>query len=445
MMVFKKSIHRRTFLRGIGTALALPFLDSMVPAFGAPAKPALRLGFVYCPNGMVMQKWRPATEGNDYELTPILAPLSQFREDFLVLGGLNQTIAYPLPGEVGGVAPHERAGGAFLTAMHPTRQGPLGISVDQIAARELAKETQLASLELALHDTDMVGQCEKGWNCAFMRTLSWRGPGTPLPNENSPRGVFERLFGDNDSTDPAQRLARYRKDHSLLDSVREATNRLLNSVGPADRAKLSEYLDAVRDVERRIQTAEDQSDRDIPTIERPGVIPAAFDEHAKLMFDLLLLAFQTDLTRVFTLMMGREQSDRSFREIGIPDAHHMLSHHSNDPAKIAKIEQINIFHAQLFAYFLDKLKSTPTDDGSLLDYSMILYGSGISEGNVHSFVDLPILLAGGKAAQIKGGAHIRYPKDTPLSNLYMTLLDKLGAPVGKMGDSTGKLELPPMA
>ncbi len=441
MMVFKKSIPRRTFLRGIGATLALPLLDSMVPAFAAQAAPVLRLGFVYCPNGMVMQKWRPATEGRDFEVTPILAPLAPFREDLLVLGGLDQTIAYPLPGEVGGVAPHERAGGAFLTSRHPTRQGELGISVDQIAARVLARETQLASLELALHDTDLVGQCEKGWNCAYMRTLSWRGPSTPLPNENSPRGVFERLFGDNDSTDPAQRLARHRKDHSLLDSVTEATHRLLSIVGATDRAKLSEYLDSVRDVERRIQTAEDQSDRDIPTLERPGAIPAAFDEHAKLMFDLLLLAFQTDLTRVFTLMMGREQSDRSFREIGIPDAHHMLSHHSNDPAKIVKIEQINIFHTEMLAYFLDKLRSTPNADGSLLDQSMILFGSGISEGNVHSFVDLPILLAGGKAAGIRGGAHIRYPQGTPLSNLHMTLLDRLGTPVEKMGDSTGKLDI----
>ncbi len=444
MMVFKKAIPRRTFLRGAGTALALPLLDSMLPAFAAQSEPVLRLGFVYCPNGMVMQKWRPAAEGRDYEITPILAPLAPFREDLLILGGLDQTIAYPLPGEVGGVAPHERAGGAFLTSMHPTRQGQLGISVDQIAARELARETQLASLELALHDTDMVGQCEKGWNCAYMRTLSWRGPATPLPNENSPRGVFERLFGDSDSTDPVQRLARQRKDRSLLDSVTEATARLLTNVGPSDRAKLSEYLDSIRDVERRIQTAEDQSDRDFPTIERPALIPATFDEHAKLMFDLLLLAFQTDLTRVFTLMMGREQSDRSFREIGIPDAHHMLSHHSNDPAKIVKIEKINIFHTQMLAYFLEKLNSTPSGDGSLLDHSMILFGSGISEGNVHSFVDLPILLAGGKAAGIRGGGHIRYPRDTPLSNLYMTLLDKLHIPVEKMGDSTGKLDLPSM-
>ncbi len=445
MMVFKKSIPRRTFLRGAGAALALPLLDSMVPAFAAAARPVLRLGFVYCPNGMIMQQWRPATEGRDYALTPILEPLAPFREDFLVLGNLSQMIAYPKPGEEGDVAPHERAGGAFLTGAHPSRNSELGISVDQIAARELGKQTQLSSLELALHDTDLVGQCEKGWNCAYMRTLSWRGPGTPLPNENNPRAVFERLFGDSDSTDPAERVARNRQDRSLLDSVTQAAARLMTNIGPTDRAKLSEYLDAIRDVERRIQTAEDQAGRDFPTVERPRGIPAAFDEHAKLMFDLVALAFQTDLTRVFTFMMGREQSDRSFREIGIPDPHHMLSHHSNDATKIKKVTQINIFHTQMFAYLLDKLRSTPDGDGSLLDHSMLVYGSGISEGNLHLYVDLPIVLAGGKAAQIRGGRYVRYTKDTPVTNLHMALLDKLGIALEKIGDSNGKLEFPSIA
>ncbi len=413
----------------------------MVPAFAAPAKPVLRLGFVYCPNGMVGEKWRPVTEGRDYELTPILEPLAAFREDFTVLGGLNQEIAYPRPGE-GDSAPHERAGGAFLTGMHPTREGQLGISMDQIAAKELGKQTQLASLELGLHDTDVVGQCEKGWSCAYMRTLSWRGPTTPLPNENQPRAVFERLFGDSNSTDPAERLAQIQKHRSLLDSVTQATARLLKDVGPTDRAKLSEYLDAIRDVERRIQTAEDQSSRGLPTVERPASIPATFDEHAKLMFDLEVLAFQTDLTRVITFMMGREQSDRSFREIGIHDSHHVLSHHSNDPVKKGKVIEINIFHAKVFAYLLEKLRSTPDGDGSLLDHSMIIYGAGMGEGNGHSYIDLPILLAGGKTARIKSGQHIRYPKDTQITNLYMTLLDKLGVATEKVGNSTGRLELP---
>ena len=441
MMVFKKAIARRTFLRGAGAALALPFLDSMVPAFAAPTEPVLRLGFVYCPNGMIMEHWWPAAEGRDYKLTPTLEPLAAFQDDFLVLSGLNQHIAYPRPGE-GDNAPHERAGGAFLTGIHPTRNGELGVSVDQIAATQLGKETQLASLELALHDTDLVGQCEKGWNCAYMRTLSWRGSNSPLPNENNPRAVFERMFGDSDSNDPAARLSRNENDRSLLDSVTEATARLLKDVAPRDRAKLSEYLDSIRDVERRIQVAEEQSSRELPALERPGGIPATFGEYARLMLDLEVLAFQTDLTRVITLMMGREQSDRSFREIGVPESHHLLSHHSNDPVKIGKVLQIDIFHAQIFAHFLDRLRSTPDGDGSLLDHSMIVYGSGISHGNGHSYEDLPILVAGGKAAQIRGGRHIRYPKDTPVTNLYMTLLDKLGIPVENVGDSNGRLELP---
>ena len=440
MMIFKKALSRRTFLRGTGAALALPLLDSMIPAFAATGRPVLRLGFVYCPNGMIMQQWRPATDGVEYKLSPILEPLAPFRNDFLLFGNLSQIVAYPKPGEEGDVAPHERAGGAFLTGAHPSRNSDLAISVDQIAAKELGKDTQLASLELALHDSDLVGQCEKGWNCAYMRTLSWRGSGTPLPNENNPRRVFERLFGDNDTTDQAERIVRNRKDRSLLDSVTEAAARLSQNVGPNDRAKLAEYLDAIRDVERRIQTAEDQASRELPTVERPRGIPATFDDHAKLMFDLVVLAFQTDLTRVFTFMMGREQSDRSFREIGIPDPHHMLTHHSNDPVKIKKVTQINIFHSQMFAYLLEKLKSTPEADGSLLDRSMILYGSGISEGNLHLYVDLPLLLAGGKAAQVKGGRYIRYAKDTPLTNLHTALLDKLGI-TAKIGDSTGSVDL----
>jgi hypothetical protein len=443
MMVFKKAIPRRAFLRGAGAALALPLLDSMVPAFAAPAAPALRLGFVYCPNGMIVDQWRPGAEGPSYLATPILQPLASFRENFVVLGGLDLNVAYSRPGD-GDNAPHERAGGAFLTGVHPTREGQLGISVDQIAAQELGKATQLASLELCLHDTDVVGQCEKGWNCAYMQTLSWRSATTPLPCENHPRAVFENLFGDSDSTEAAERSARNRKYRSLLDSVTEAATRLMRDVGSTDRNKLAEYLDAVRDVERRIQRAEDQSSRNVPTLTRPGGIPATFDEHAKLMFDLQVLAFQTDLTRVSTFMMGREQSDRTFREIGIADSHHGLTHHSNDPVKIAKVLQINILHARLFAYFLDKLRSTPDGDGSLLDHSMIVYGSGISEGNSHSYTDLPILLAGGTAVNIKGGRHLRHPKDTPITNLYITLLDKLGVAVDKIGDSNGKLDFPAM-
>ena len=447
MTIFKKAIPRRTLLRGAGATLALPLLDSMVPASfaagkGAAAQPARRLAFAYCPNGMIMEKFTPAAEGASYELTPTLEPLAPFRDRFLVLSGLCDNITYGQPGDADAdAAPHERVGGSFLTGVHPTRQGHVATSVDQIVAHELGKHTQLASLEMGLHNSDVVGQCEKGWSCAYLHTLSWSTPTTPLPSENHPRAIFERLFGDSDSTDPAERLVRIQKNRSLLDSVIEAAAQLQRRLGASDRAKVSEYLDAIRDVERRIHMAEEQSSRELPLVERPSGIPAAFDEHAKLMFDLQVLAFQCDLTRMVTFMMGREQSDRTFRECGVPDAHHGLTHHQNDPVKIAKVAKINILHSQMFAYLLEKLQSTPDGDGSLLDHSMIVYGSGISNGNGHDFRNLPILLAGGGAGQIKGGRHIRYPKDTPLTNLYLTLLDKLGLPMENFGDSTGELKL----
>ena len=441
MMIFKKVIPRRTFLRGAAATLALPVLDSMIPAFAnTETSPATRLAFVYAPNGMIMEHWTPETEGAGFELPLILEPLAPFRDHFAVLSALNQNPAFPLPGD-GDNAPHERAGGAYLTGVHPTREGSLGISVDQIAAKHLGMRTQLASLEIGLHDSAVIGQCEKGWNCGYLHTLSWRTPTTPLPTENRPRVVFERLFGDSDSTDPKDRLARIRRGRSLLDSVAEEAAHLLHGLGPRDRAKLTEYLDAVRDVERRIQIAEQQSSRELPVLEQPAGIPKTFDEHAKLMFDLQVLAFQSDLTRVCTFMMGREQSDRSFREIGIPDAHHQLTHHQKDPAKIAKVLQINIYHSKMFAYLLEKLQSTPDGDGSLMDHSMIVYGGGISDGNTHSYQDLPALLLGGGAGRIKKNYHVRYPKDTPMTNLYLTLLDKLGVPVENLGDSTGNLNL----
>src|SRR5712692_2864902 len=435
MMIFKKAIPRRTFLRGAGTALALPFLDSMLPAFAASAKPVLRLGFVYCPNGMNMEKWWPAKEGSDYGSSQILEPLMAFRDEFLVLGGINQDNAYSRPGE-GDNAPHERAGAAFLTGIHPTRGGQLQISVDQIAAKELGKDTQLSSLELGLHDPEVVGQCEKGWSCGVMRTLSWRTPTAALPIENNPRRVFERLFGDSVTTDPAERLARSKKNRSLLDSVTQAAGRLMKDIGENDRLKLSEYMDAIRDVERRIQTVEEQSSRNLPKLEQPSGIPDRIDDYAKLMFDLEVLALQADLTRVITFMMGREQSDRTFREIGIQDTHHQVSHHGNDPVKKAKYAQISAFHSEMFAYLLGKLRTLRDGDGSLLDHSLIVYGGGISEGNGHSYIDLPILLAGGKAVGIRSGQYIRYSKGTQMTNLYLALLDKLGVPVEKVGDTT---------
>jgi hypothetical protein len=447
MIITKKAIPRRTFLRGTNAILALPLLDAMVPAFAAAsdlvAKPIARLSFVYVPNGVIMDNWTPATEGVAFELTPILKPLAPFRDRLLVLSGLAHNEAHSLPGEAGG--DHSRASASFLTCVHPNKtEGAnlrLEISVDQVAAKELGKHTQLASLELGLDATDTAGACEPGYSCAYENTLSWRTPTTPLPAENHPRAVFEHLFGDSDSTDSKERLARIRRDRSILDFVTQDAAGFMRGLGSSDCTKLTEYLDAIRDVERRIQLAEEQASRKLPMAKRPVGIPATFEEHAKLMFDLQVLAYQCDLTRVTTFMMGHEQTTRTYAEIGIADAHHPLTHHGGDAAKIAKVIQINIFHAKMFAYFLEKLRSTPDGDGSLLDHSMIAYGGGLSDGNIHSHDNLPILLAGGGAGKIKGGRHLRYPANTPMPNLYLTLLDKLGVPVDGLGTSTGKLDL----
>ena len=445
MMIFKKSLPRRTFLRGIGASLALPLLDGMIPAFAgsldASAQPVRRMSLVYVPNGIIMDKWTPVAEGSAMELTPILEPLAPFRDRMLVLSGLHDKPANLGPGEEGG-GDHARAGGSFLTGVHPKRtEGAdihAGISVDQIAAKEFGKHTELASLELALDSTEFVGSCETGYSCAYMNTLSWRSPTNPVPMENNPRAVFERLFGDNDSTDPAARRRRIQKDRSLLDGVTQSVNRMLSGLGPGDRGKLTEWLDSIRDVERRIQIAEEQASKEVPRLDRPAGIPATFEEHARLMFDLQVLAYQSDLTRVITFMMGREASPRVFRELGIADQHHPLTHHQGDPVKIAKVVQINIYHTKTFAYFLDKLRSTPDGDGSLLDHLVMVYGSALSDGNQHLHVNLPLLLMGGS---IQGGRHIRYSSDTPVSNLWLTLLDKAGVSVESMGDSTGKLDL----
>ena len=447
MMIFKKAIARRTFLRGIGATLALPLLDGMVPAFAGPldqaAKPVRRLGFVYVPNGIIMDKWTPATEGAAFELTPILEPLAPFRENILVLSGLNHKTALALAGE--GAGDHARASATFLSGVHPKKtEGAgiqAGITVDQFAAKELGKETQLMSLELALDSTEVVGSCDGGYSCAYTNTLSWRTPTTPLPMSNQPRAVFERLFGDSDSTNPKERLARIRRDRSILDFVTQDVARLLKELGAEDRSKLTEYLEAIRDVERRIQMAEEQSSRELPTLQRPVGVPAKFTEHAKIMADLKVLAWQTDMTRVTTFMMGQESNSRVYDELGFSDAYHPLTHHQRDVNKIEKVIQIDILHTQMFAYLLEKLRSTSDGEGSLLDHSMIVYGCGISDGNLHTHDNLPILVAGGGAGRIKGGRHLRYSNDPPATNLYVTLLDKLGIPVESFGDSTGKLEI----
>ncbi len=445
MMIFKKAIPRRAFLRGMGATVALPLLDSMVPAFAGTldvSKPKVRLSVAYCPNGIIMENWTPKTDGAGFQLMPTMEPLAPFRDRLLVLTGLEDAPAWKLAGEGGGA--HAGGSAPFLTGAHPyPTEGVahMATSMDQIVAKELGKETQLGSLELAIDRGDLVGSCDIAYTCAYVNTLSWRTPTTPLPMENQPREVFNRLFGDRDSTDPAKRLARLQKDRSILDSVTEGVSRLLRGLGQSDRAKFSEWLDAIRDVERRIQLAEEQGTRELPTLDRPAGVPATFEDHAKLMFDLQVLAFQADLTRVITFMLGREKTERAYPEIGVPDAHHPITHHGGNPELIAKVTKINTHHVKMFSYFLEKLQSTRDGDGSLLDHSVLLYGAGISNGNAHAHDNLPILLAGGGAGKLKGGRHIRYPEKTPFQNLNVALLNIMGTPVEKHGDSTGKLEL----
>ncbi|MCZ6750865.1 MAG: DUF1552 domain-containing protein [Acidobacteria bacterium] len=453
MMIFKKAIPRRTFLRGVGTTLALPLLDGMVPALASAkdtaAKPTFRIATVFVPNGRIMSKWTPAAEGAAYEMTPTLEPLAAFRDQFLVLSGLNVKAADAVGNEPGGV--HARPAAAFLTGIHPKPGKEVGISMDQVAAREFGKHTQLASLEIGLDSPEMAAN-DGSYAAYYMNTISWRSGSTPLPMEINPREVFERMFGDSDSADPAERLRRTRKQRSVLDSVVQGVARLLGEVGPSDRAKLTEYLDAIRDIERRIQVAEqtnasagEQASLQQPSLERPAGIPTTYSAHAKLMFDLQVLAFQTDLTRVITFMMGREQTDRPFVEVGVGDGHHPLSHHKDVPETIAEVEKIDLFQTQLFAYYLEKMRSTPDGDGSLLDHSAIIFGSSLSDGNFHVHNDLPILLVGGGAGKFKGGRHIRYP-GLPFSNLLLSVLDMGKIPVedyldSKYSDATGKLDI----
>ena len=446
MIITKKTLPRRTFLKGVGATLALPLLDSMVPALAAVrdtvARPVGRLGVVYVPHGAVMHNWTPAAVGADFELSPILQPLAPFRDQLLVLSGLNNEPASALPGDPAGG--HGRIGGAFLTGVHakPTEGADVraGVSMDQIAASHFRHQTQLSSLQLALEATDLAGACDVGFSCSYINTLSWKTPTTPLPTENNPRAVFERLFGDQDSTDPKARLARIKKERSILDSVLQRVADLERNVGAGDRTKLTEYLEAVRDVERRIQIAEKQNNREMPALDRPsGGIPPTFEEHAKLMMDLQVLAYQTDMTRVITFMLSKELSNRTYPEIGVPDPHHPLSHHGENEKKLEKLTKLNTFHVQTFAYLLERLRATPDGDGTLLDNVTILYGSGMSNSNVHDNNRLPLLLAGGGAGRLHGGRHIRYPAGTPLTNLYMALLNNLGVPVESIGDSTGQV------
>jgi hypothetical protein len=425
------SLSRRTLLRGLGAAISLPILDAMVPA----ASP-VRLAFIYVPNGIYMPEWTPASDGAAFELPSILAPLAPHRDNVHVLSGLAQNTGRPLGDAAGD---HARASATYLTGVHPKKTDGAGIcagiSVDQVAAARVGAASKLPSLELACEDGRLVGNCDSGYSCAYNNTLSWRTPSAPLPPEVNPRAVFERLFGSLDEN-PAGRRQRLRNETSILDFVLDDTRRLTSQLGSSDHRKIDEYLTSVREIERRIQIAEQDDEQTPPSFEKPTGVPADFADYAKLMFDLMLVAFQTGATRVSTFMLGREGSVRAYREIGISDAHHPLTHHSGDPNLIEKVVRINAYHMQLFAYFLDKLKSTPDGDGTLLDHSQIVYGSGLSDGNRHEHNNLPVLLAGKS-----GGRHITYPAETPMNNLHLALLDRMGVHIDSLGDSSGELNV----
>jgi len=445
MIVTKKHLQRRLFLRGLGTTLALPFLDAMAPAFAAPrlgaTKPVVRMGFLYVPNGIISAGWSPVGEGANFEFNSTMKSLAPFREHTLVLSGLAQ-IQGRSYGD--GAGDHARAGASWLTGVHPKKtEGAdlrAGISADQVAARALGQITQFGSLELGVEAPSLAGGCDSGYSCAYTNTISWRNPTSPNPVEVNPRVVFERLFGDGDSTDQKSRLARMQEQSSILDFVKGGVDRLETKLGSGDRRKLTEYLDAIRDIERRIQKAEQQSaSMPLPAMDRPAAAPEEFVDHAHLMMDLMVIAYQSDLTRVITMMLAREGSNRSYREIGVDDGHHNCTHHQNDPVKIAKTAKINTHHVDQLAYLVNKMKNTPDGDGTLLDHSMLLYGSSLSDGNKHTHVDLPVALVGGAGGTLKGGRHLRYPENTPLNNLLLSMLDKSGVRTETLGDSTGEL------
>ena len=443
MIMSKMSLPRRTFLRGVGATLALPLLDAMVPAGTAlaqtAAKPTPRLGFIYIPNGANMAEWTPPGDSGRLELSRCLQPLANVRDHVVIPTGLDHRQAEAW-GD--GNGEHSRASAVWLNGIHPRRtEGAdvrAGTTADQIAAATLGQETPLPSLELALENSFVVGNCDNGYSCVYTNTFSWRTPTTPLPMEHNPRVVFERLFGEGGTEE--QRVARLQDDRSILDAVREDMVRLDRSLGAADRSRVTQYLEAVREIERRISRSEAQSDAALPEVlERPVGIPESFDEHAKLMFDLQALAFQADVTRVFTFLIGREQTSQSFPEIGVPDPHHAMSHHQMDVERLEKYAMINTYQVSLLADFLEKLAATPDGDGTLLDQSMILYGGGISDGDQHSHLDLPLILAGGGAGTLKGGRHLKYEGEVPMTNLLVSVLDKAGIPVDELGDSTGRL------
>ena len=430
-----KLLPRRTVLRGIGASLALPFLEAMVPSARAAVKPVRRFLTFYVPNGMAMEYWLPKGEGASFELSPILQPLGPFKNQMLVLSGLHSSWNYI----------HAGASGSFLTGTPRGGRNEIEIfadvSIDQLLARHFSNETQVASLELSMDAPANAGACTGNLSCVYTHTLSWRSPTQALPVEYNPRAIFERLFGDTGKTDWAAREARMRQHKSILDSVTDKLANLKRELGPQDQNKVNEYTDAIRDVERRIQKAEEQRDVALPAMEAPQGVPPVFEDHLALMLDLQLLAFQADLTRVISFMIGKEQSARPYPQIGVPEAHHPLSHHDNVPALIEHMSKINCYHAELFSKYVAKLRATPDGDGSLLDHMIILYGAGISNSQRHAGDNLPVMLVGGGTGALKGGRHIVYKEKPSMANLLVTIMDKMGFPVEKVGGSDGKLQL----
>ena len=446
MIVTKKALARRTVLRGMGAAIALPLLDAMVPALTAfaktPAKPVSRFGVVYVANGVAPGYWTPRDAATGWEMSPILEPLTPFKDRVVVLTGLDNEPGVAQAGEPTGG--HGRTCTAFLTGAHcrPTEGGDVyagGQSLDQFVATTLGQETQLPSLELQLDMIDLASSCDRGFSCTYENTLCWRTPTTPVPMENNPRAVFERLFGDSGSTDPAVRRARMLRDRSVLDAVRERAARLQGGLGAGDRVKVDEYLESIRAAERRIQMSEADGLRELPAMAQPAGIPVSWEEHAKLMFDLQVLAYQSDLTRVITFMMARDHSARVYPEAGVAEPHHGLSHHMGNAENKAKLAKVNAYHVRMFGYYLNKLQSTPDGEGTLLDHVLLLYGSAMGDPNIHDPHKLPIVLAGGARGQLKGGRHLTYAEGTPLSNLHVSLARILGVPVNQFGASTGEL------
>jgi hypothetical protein len=454
MFITNKTLARRTFLRGLGTTIALPMLDAMFPPLTALAQSAVkkapvRLGYVYTPNGIIgcsdksprLFMWTPKTAGANFEFSPTMKALEPYRDNLVVMSGLAQVTGRALgdgPGD------HARATATWLTGVHPYKTGGadfrLGVSADQIAAKELGKHTQLASLELGLEQPPLAGNCDSGYTCAYM-SMSWRGETSPLPAEINPRGVFERLFGDGESTSAADRSARLESQKSVLDYVAGSLTRLQGTLGAGDKRKLDEYLEAVRDIERRIARAEEQNlTMQLPHMERPSAIPDHYEEYCKLMMDLQLIAWQTDMTRVASFTMGRDGSNRPYPEIGISDGHHSISHHQRDEERVEKLIKIDELHTAMFGYMLKRLQETQDGDGTLLDHSLVVFGSSLSESNIHTHDDLPIVLAGNANGQVKGNRHLVYPKETPLNNLFLNMFDLAGlTPVKGFGDSTGRL------